>query len=317
MNYNFLNNSFKTISLKNIIAVSLGSALYLIISIGLIGFKTDQIILVLVFNFLYYITVYTRNFILGFLIFIVFWIIFDYMKIFPNYRVNDIHISDLYLREKSIFGISENGIILTPNEYFELHSNNALDIASGIFYLNWVPVPLILAFYFFRKNRIEFLNFSLVFLFVNIIGFFLYYLYPAAPPWYVKQNGFDLYFNTPGNEAGLARFDEYFGINVFHSLYSKSSNVFAAMPSLHSAYPVVALYFGIRNRLGVINLILAIFMFGVWFSAVYSGHHYIQDVIAGASCAAFGLFIYEKLFLKSNTFRNFLFSYKKLITQKH
>src|SRR5882757_4617233 len=104
-----------------------------------------------------------------------------------------------------------------------------------------MPIPLLFAFYLFRKNKIQFLHFSLAFLFVNLIGFVVYYACPAAPPWYVQQYGFDVNFNTPGNTAGLARFDAYFGINLFHNLYAKSSNVFAAMPSLHSAYPVVVL----------------------------------------------------------------------------
>jgi membrane-associated phospholipid phosphatase len=142
----------------------------------------------------------------------------------------------------------------------------------------------------------------------------MYYAFPAAPPWYVQQYGFDLHFNTPGNTAGLARFDDFFGIQMFHGLYAKSSNVFAAMPSLHSAYPVVVLYFGLKNKLGLINIFFALFMLGTWFSAVYSGHHYVLDVLGGISCALTGLFLFERVLRRTRFFNSFLLRYKTLIS---
>lgn len=301
-------------SLKNMAIVGLVSLSYLLLSAILIGFKTDQLFLVVLFNVLYYISLPTRKFILGFSIFIVFWIIFDTMKAFPNYNVNPIHIKDLYMNEKALFGINDGGIVLTPNEYAHKHAITFFDILSGLFYINWVPIPLIFAFYLFRKNRMQFLYFALAFLFINILGFIVYYAYPAAPPWYVQQYGFDIHFNTPGNPAGLIKFDEYFGINVFSSLYAKSSNVFAAMPSLHSAYPVVVLYYGLKNRLGMINVFFALFMVGVWFSAVYSGHHYIMDVLAGISCALIGLLLFDKILIRQIVIRKFLYKYNAVIS---
>lgn len=311
----FLHTIKHKTSLRDVLWITLISIVYLAFSALLIGYKTDQLFLVLLFNTLYYASVPTRKFVLGFSVFIVFWIIFDSMKAFPNYNVNTIHIKELYQTEKSLFGIKEAGVSVTPNEYAAAHSHTFLDILSGIFYINWVPVPLLFGFYLFRKNRMQFLNFSLAFLFVNLIGFVVYYVYPAAPPWYVQQYGFDLHFNTPGNTAGLARFDEYFGINLFHSLYAKSSNVFAAMPSLHSAYPVVVLYFGLKNRLGLINVFFVLFMMGIWFSAVYTGHHYVLDVLAGITCALTGLLVYDKVLSKTSWFRKFIYNYTNLIKQ--
>lgn len=300
--------------LRSVLAVTLFSLAYLLLSAMFIGFKTDQLFLVLLFNALYYLSAATRRFIMAFLIFIVFWVIFDSMKAFPNFNFNTIHVKELYQAELSVFGIQGQGTVLTPNEYAERHSTTFLDVLAGLFYINWIPVPLLFGFYLFRKNKGQFLQFSLAFLFVNLLGFVVYYAYPAAPPWYVQQYGFDIHFNTPGNTAGLARFDDFFGIGLFHSLYAKSSNVFAAMPSLHSAYPVVVLYFGLKNRLGLVNVFFALFMAGIWFSAVYSGHHYVLDVLAGIICALTGLFLFEQLLLKRSWFRTFLLRYEKLIS---
>lgn len=225
----------------------------------------------------------------------IFWIIFDYMKAFPNYHYNTVHIESLYQAEKKLFGIWQDGRLLTPNEYWSLHRYTLLDIAAGIFYLCWVPVPLAFAGFLFFKDRRQFLYFSLSFLLVNLIGFAFYYIYPAAPPWYVQQYGFGFIPGTPGNTAGLAAFDRIFHVGVFKALYAKSSNVFAAMTSLHAAYPLIVLYYGIKNKLGAVNLLFVLVMAGIWFSAVYSGHHYVLDVLAGIACSVTGIFLFKWL----------------------
>lgn len=286
----------KGVSRKAIIVMMALSAAYLLLSWVLVGFKADQLVLVGLANLLYFLSPLSRKFITGFSIFIVFWILFDYMKAFPNYWFNPVHIGDLYIAEKALFGILSGGAILTPNEFWLLHSNAFLDVLSGVFYLTWVPVPLAFAAFLFFRNRRQFLYFSLTFLLVNLLGFVVYYLYPAAPPWYVQQYGFDFIAATPGNTAGLARFDALLGISVFHSIYAKSSNVFAAMPSLHSSYPLLVLYYAWKNRLGwLANCLFAIITAGIWFAAVYTSHHYLLDVVAGIVCAACGILLFNRL----------------------
>lgn len=276
-------------TVKSVLLAASISLTYLLLSWLLIGYKTEQVYLTVFFNAFYFISRTTRKFITGFSIFIVFWIIFDYMKAFPNYRYNTVHIEDLYNAEKYLFGINDQGTILTPNEYWQLHSNTFLDILTGICYLCWVPVPLAFATYLFFKNRTGFLHFSLNFLLVNLLGFVIYYVYPAAPPWYVQEYGFDFIANTPGHVGGLGRFDLFFGAGIFKSLYEKSSNVFAAMPSLHASYPLLVLFYGLKYKMKWFNILFAAIMLGIWFAAVYSSHHYILDVLAGIGCAVIGI----------------------------
>ena len=280
------NPSSVNIQAKAVLLIVAFCVLYLVLSYYLVGFKMEQVYLVLLFNTLYFISKPTRKFVLGFLIFIVFWVIFDFMKAFPNYRFNTVRTSSLYFAEKKLFGINTNGTTLTPNEYWLLHKSNFLSILTGIFYLCWVPVPLIFAGWLFFKNKAQFFYFSFTFLLANLIGFAIYYIYPAAPPWYIQQYGFTVHFNTPGNSAGLVKFDELLRVSIFKTLYQHSSNVFAAMPSLHSAYPLIVLYYGIRNKVGLTNILFAVITLGIWFSSVYNSHHYILDVLAGIGCAA-------------------------------
>jgi inositol phosphorylceramide synthase catalytic subunit len=251
------------------------------------------LILVGLFNLCFFASRTTRQFILGFSIFIIYWIIFDYMKAFPNYQFNEVHIRSLYEAEKALFGIQWNGSVITPNEYFARHTSAFIDVLAGFFYLCWIPVPLTFAGILFFKNRRGFFEFSLTFFLVNIIGFLGYYLYPAAPPWYVSQYGFDFDPAIPGHTAGLARFDEFFGISLFEGIYAKSSNVFAAMPSMHAAFMLIVLLFGLKYRMKGWNILFATIMAGIWFGAVYTSHHYILDVLAGIICAITGILLLQ------------------------
>ncbi|WP_046244160.1 phosphatase PAP2 family protein [Hymenobacter terrenus] len=282
------------------------SLAYLLFSYVLIGFRSEQLVLIGLCNACYYLSETTRRFITGFSIFVVYWVLYDYMKAFPNYMYRAVDIAQLYATEKSLFGVEYQGKILTPNEFWLLNGNSVLDVMSGIFYLSWVPIPLAFAGYLFFKNRRLFFEFSLTFLLVNLLGFVVYYLHPAAPPWYVQQHGFEFQPLTMGSTAGLAKFDSFFGVGIFKSIYAKNSNIFAAMPSLHSAYPVIVLFYAVKNRSGLFNVFFFIIMIGIWFAAVYNSHHYILDVLAGISIALTGIFIFRLLVSRSATFNRFI-----------
>jgi hypothetical protein len=301
------------INLRSIVTVTLLSVFYLLLSYFLVGYKSDQLTLVLIFNALFYASSISRKFILGFSIFIFYWIIFDYMKAWPNYDYNTIHIADLYNFEKHIFGINLNGKLVTPNEYLAIKGTTFLDVVTGLFYLCWIPVPLSFATYLFFKNRRQFLYFALTFLFVNILGFIVYYLYPAAPPWYVQQHGFAFQPLKLASTGGLGKFDAYFHIELFKSIYAKGSNVFAAMPSLHSAYPVIVVYYAFKNRLGIVRFLFALVMVGIWFTAVYASHHYILDVMAGIITATIGISLFNLLVSRVKFIKAFIDKYEAVI----
>ncbi len=301
-------------SQKNILKIAAVTGLYLIISALLLGFKTDQLVLAGIFNSFYFFSPASRKFILAFAVFIVYWVIYDYMKAFPNYKFNSVHIEDLYGAEKSLFGINATGKIITPNEYWIANQNSFLDVMTGVFYLCWIPVPLAFAAWLFFKDKNLFLQFSLTFVSVNFIGFIIYYVYPAAPPWYIQEHGNTFIANTAGNTAGLVRFDKLLGVTIFQNLYSKGSNVFAAMPSLHSSYPLVVFYYGLKKKMGLfMNIIFATVMVGIWFAAVYTSHHYVLDVLAGIACAILAIVLFQNILMKNPLFNRFLNRFHKII----
>lgn len=257
----------------------------------------------------------TRKFALALTPWLVFACSYDGMRLLPNYEVNPIDTRGIYEAEKSLFGIGTAAGTLIPGEWFNLHNCAFADFMAGFFYLCWVPVPLGFAIYLYLKGKREmYLRFSLAFLFVNLVGFVGYYIHPAAPPWYVIEHGFTPVLNTPGSVAGLGRFDSLVGVPVFHSIYCNNSNVFAAVPSLHAAYMLVATIYAIISRQN--KLCIGIFAFicmGIWWTAVYSTHHYIIDVLLGILTTIVALLILERLLLRAEWAKRFMARYAKNI----
>ena len=308
-------SKFSRFSRKTLLNAGIASLLYFVWTYFFVGFRSDHIFILAVCLSAYFAHPVSRKVFIALAVFIVYWLIYDSLRVIHNYEVNTVHIKDLYDAEKSLFGIWHGKELITPNEYFEINNSPFLDFLTGFFYLNWVPFPLFFAIWMLvKKNYNLFVRFSYAFVFTNIVGFVFYYLYPAAPPWYVAQHGFEFIENTPGSTAGLSRFDDLFNVNIFSSLYEKNSNVFAAMPSLHFAYPIILLYYAQKLKNITFNIICIIFVLGIWFAAVYTNHHYILDVLAGALCAVIGIIMFEKLIkieLIKKWFDSLLYQLKK------
>lgn len=303
--------TFKMPSRKETLTVVGITALFLLLTAVCLGLRPEHLLMAFIFLALFFAGIPTRKLAVALLPFFIFGISYDWMRVFPNYEVNPIDVAGIYNLEKSWFGINDNGNLLIPCEYFTLHNWKFADFMAGIFYLCWVPVPIAFGIYLYlKKERSLYLRFAMVFLFVNLIGFAGYYIHPAAPPWYAINYGFEPILNTPGNVAGLGRFDAFFGVTIFDSIYGRNANVFAAVPSLHAAYMVVALVYAIigKCRWYVITL-FSIIMVGIWGTAIYSCHHYIIDVLLGISCALIGWLVFEYVLMRIPAFKRFFERY--------
>lgn len=264
-----------------------------------VGLRSDHLIFMALVFGMFFISHHSRKLLMALVFFAIYWVIYDSMRVYPNFEFNPVHIREPYELEKTLFGFEYGGERVTPNEFWAQHTSPVLGVMAGLFYLCWVPVPMMFAVWLFFKDKRMLLDFSLAFLLTNILGFILYYAYPAAPPWYVELHGFQQNFGISGNEAGLSGFDQALGVSLFHDMYAKNSNVFAAIPSLHAAYPLVSLYFSVKKKLRLASWMFLVILAGIWFSAIYTSHHYIIDVLLGALCAVITLVLYEKVLLKT------------------
>ena len=300
---------FERVNTPILTGAILVALLYLLWCWQLIGIRSDHFYLVGLTTILYFAHPVSRKLFWMFVPFLLYVFIYDSLRVFPNYDFNEVNIAQPYLLEKSWFGMTTAMGDITPNEYFAQNTSSFLNVISGLFYLSWVPIPIVFGGYlFFTHRRKVGLNFWLVFLLVNLIGFSIYYLYPAAPPWYVDAHGFEFKLGTLGSAAGLSRFDEFFGLPLFHGIYSKNASIFAAIPSMHAAYPMILVYFAWTNKMKLLTVFFVIQTAGIWFSAVYTMHHYIIDLLVGMVCAVVGIILFEQL-ARSNFFRKWETNY--------
>lgn len=294
-------------------------AVWLAVTALFIGFRPEHAFMAVLIVALFFVSGFTRRVIVALVPFFLFGISYDWMNLLPNYEVNPIDTEGLYNLEKSWWGISTVAGVLTPNEFFAIHNCRFMDFMAGVFYLCWVPVPIFFGLWmYFRGLSKPYLHFALVFLLVNLIGFAFYYVHPAAPPWYIALHGFEPVVGTMGNVAGLGAFDEMTGLGIFDGLYARNANVFAAMPSLHSAYTLVAFIYAMRTRqIGwAWRVALAIITLGIWFTAVYTSHHYIFDVLGGIACTLVGVCLFEYGLMRIGAFSRFVDKYAAYITKR-
>lgn len=193
-----------------------------------------------------------------------------------------VHVSDLYYAELGWFSVAaEGGGRQTFAEYFLGHTHPVLDFVFGLAYLTYLLEVVLVAFYLFVRDppKASLLGWS--FLVLNLVGLTTQLLYPAAPPWYVHDYGLGpAVLDAAPSAAGAARFDALLGIGYFEAFYSRNANVFGAMPSLHVAYPSLVM-FVVRPKGWPWLLFGALFVLWVASAAVYLGHHYVLDVVAG------------------------------------
>lgn len=230
-----------------------------------------------------------RRFLLDWSPFIVSWIAYDMMRGVVDDLAGKIHILSPYLFEEKLFARFFHGEI--PN-FFMLHLEEAHrhagwkqfcdQLCSGLYAMH-MAVPILVAWIFWNTLRDQrtFYRFVLAFSLVTWTSFATYFLFPSAPPWYVKDFGFiqpEAAFKGAG-AGNLLAADRWIGIPLFESAYKHlNPNKFAAIPSLHSAFPLVVWIFCLK-RFGKKAWPLGLYPLGVWFSAVYLDHHYLIDII--------------------------------------
>ncbi len=206
-------------------------------------------------------------------------IVYDSMRWYEDYiRSPVIHVHEPYDFDLRWFGIHGS----TPNEWLQKHTHAILDFFCGLAYtpMFFIGESVVLSIYLVTTGamrRAE--RFTWIFVIANFVGFSCYYIYPAAPPWYVADHGFVVDMTVRASPAGAIRFDHLIGFPLMQSFYGKSADVFGAIPSLHIVYPFLALVYGFHLRR--FRWIAAPYFLLVCFSAVYLNHHYLLDIFLG------------------------------------
>ncbi len=261
------------------------------------GFRNDHFWIGAIILTLSYIGPFGRTVLKFGLPFLLTVIIYDSMRYYADLIRGPVHVNEPYLFDKRFFGISTAAGILTPNEWWQLHTNPVLDFITGFAYLNFVSIFILVAGYFYfylgktgtfraTPERISEVGRRIpwAFFWLNMLGYSTYYWYAAAPPWYVAMYGLGpAKMDVAANAAGCARFDQMLGTHFFSGMYGRAADVFGAIPSLHVAYPLLSIIFAFQ--VGAARGFCIFFYILMTFSAVYLNHHYLLDALWGSAYA--------------------------------
>jgi inositol phosphorylceramide synthase catalytic subunit len=215
--------------------------------------------------------------------------LYDTMRFVKNAGLSPerVHACDLQILDADLFGIYNSaGAKVSLHEFFQMHASPFWDAAFAIPYGTFILVTVAFAVWLGFREYSAMRRFTLAFLWVNLLGFITYHVFPAAPPWYVHTYGCGINLNAAASEGpNLMRVDAMMGLRYFHGFYGHSNDVFGAMPSLHVTYPLLIVLSG-WSLLGALGRLLSsLFFLSMCVAAVYLDHHWVVDVLVGALCA--------------------------------
>jgi hypothetical protein len=160
----------------------------------------------------------------------------------------------------------------------------ALETFSVVMYASHFLVPLILGLALaMSRNGRAFAALMFGILTVSVLGEIAYVLAPTAPPWLAGQEG---YLSGVHHILKQSLYDLH--MTRLAELDGDPANydVTAAAPSLHIAFPLICAFTAARYRLPRWSVVaLALNVAGVAFAIVYTGEHYVFDVLTGGAAA--------------------------------
>ena len=143
-------------------------------------------------------------------------------------------------------------------------------------------VPTTFAFVLWLQRRALFYRFAATLLTLSFSAAITFWLYPAAPPWAAAQEGLASLTKIGGERAATS--SAVAAGTTVHGLIQ--GNPYAAIPSLHAGYAflvflfVATAFYGSRYRWWII-LPAALYAAVQSFAAVYTGNHYVVDLLIG------------------------------------
>jgi len=151
-------------------------------------------------------------------------------------------------------------------------------VVSWVYASHFILAPIIAVVLWLRSRR-EWARFLRRWMALSAAGLTTYFLYPAAPPWWASQVGLVDHVERISSRGWRA-----IGLHNAGHLLSQAqnlSNPIAAVPSLHSAFALFCVaFFASRVRRRWWPL-LAAYPVTMGLALVYSGEHWVIDVLLG------------------------------------
>lgn len=194
------------------------------------------------------------------------------------------HVTEMIDADEGMFGWLTGGQIPTTWLQQHLYRPGVVQwwevVVTLVYVSHFLTVPTVAAILWMR-DRFQWARFIRRWFTLCVLGLITYFLYPAAPPWWANEYGYlpehvDRISTNGWDAIGL-----HSAGNTLNALQVEQSNPVAAMPSLHTAWAMMAVAFFLpRVRRRWWPLLLA-YPLAMTFTLVYTGEHYVIDVLVG------------------------------------
>jgi len=237
----------------------------------------------------------TKKFLSDWLPFAVLIFAYDAMRGIADNLGTQVHFMELIYAEKLLF-FGQLPTMWLQEHFYTYGVTGVHDIIAIIFYsLHFTP-PALFGVYIWIKRDSFFKKYRDSMILVSYAALLTFLLYPAAPPWLASNEGL-----IPHVNKIIFEVDSSYLPASFSTLYVLvNANPVAAIPSLHAAYPWVTFIFAMKLW-GKKGLPMILLPFGVGFSSIYLGEHYIIDIIIGFIYATLVYLVVERIYNRTKS----------------
>ena len=204
----------------------------------------------------------------------------DYAHVLPQLRADEV-----------LFGWLTGGQVPTVWLQDRLHVAGEVrwyDIAIVPVYMSHFVVPMLLAILLWLFAYHLFRRYVWTLVVLTLLTLATYALFPAAPPWMAGINGY-----LPDVARVTSETLQATGIGTIRSAVARGeayANAVAAIPSLHSAVPMMVLLFSWRLVGTPVRVLIGTYVAAMTFTLTYGGEHYIVDAFIGWAYAAVAVY---------------------------
>lgn len=152
------------------------------------------------------------------------------------------------------------------------------DYPAWLMYLSHFVVTPAIAVWLYLRHREWFHRFAILILTVTICGFVTYFVVPAVPPWLASRN--DAFPPTTRIVHSVWESLGFGGAAKVFNGDARLANPVAALPSLHAAWPFLALLF-LWHKISGWRWLLLAYNVAMVCVLVYGAEHYFSDILLG------------------------------------
>jgi membrane-associated phospholipid phosphatase len=189
------------------------------------------------------------------------------------------HVTEMIHADEALFGGHVPTVWLQQHLYQPGHVQWWEVAVSLVYVSHFLTVPTV-AVILWLRSREQWGRYMRRWFTLSVAGLITYFLYPAAPPWWAALHG-ELPPVERISTAGWNLIGLHSAGNTLNALQVEASNPVAAMPSLHTAYAMMAVAFFLPVVAKRWWPVLLAYPLAMTFTLVYSGEHYVIDVLVG------------------------------------